>query len=66
MSFIGKILMFFIMIIPIIILSIIVGLFVRYLFISLLTAYLFLGGCWINQQWGWVFQYFNIIRKRVQ
>lgn len=44
--------------------SLIVGLVVRYAFFWIMTLYLFMGGCLINKQWGWVSNYFNLIRNR--
>jgi len=42
----------------------IVGLLVRYLFFGIITIYLFLGGCYINKQWGWVYKYYALIKNR--
>lgn len=44
--------------------SCIVGLVVRYAFFWIMTLYLFLGGCFINKEWGWVSNFFNLIRNR--
>jgi hypothetical protein len=44
--------------------STVVGLLVRYTLILALTIYLFLGGCMLNREWGWVSKYINLVRNR--
>jgi hypothetical protein len=44
--------------------SALIGLLVRYAFFWITTLYLFLGGCLISRQWGWVHKYYNLIINR--
>ena len=46
------------------IVSAIVGLLVRYVFFGIVTVYLFMGGCLIHEQWGWVQKYYRLIKNR--
>jgi hypothetical protein len=47
------------------ILSALVGLVVRMLFLWMITLFLVCGGCFLNNQWGWIKKYFNIIKNRI-
>lgn len=46
------------------VLSMFIGIIVRYMFVLIATVYLFLGGCFLNSDWGWIYRYFNLVRNR--